>query len=179
MKLFRFKSERKVVFVIGADKHGLFVSDAVFVSNAKTQDEVFAETADKLLTAGYVKEEFLAHVKEREANYPTGIDVSPISDKLPNVAIPHTEGEFVNERIIVPVKLTNPIEFHNMISPADVLEVKFLFMILNNDPEGQANILAQIMDFLGKIPVDDLNNLFNMSDATEIYNFLDKNFKQA
>lgn len=168
-----------MVFSISSSNHGLFVSDAVFVSNAKTQDEVFAEVADKLVAANYVKDDFLAHVKEREANYPTGIDLTPISTELPNVAIPHTEGEYVNERLVVPVKLANPLKFHNMIVPDEELEVKFLFMILNNDPEGQANILAQIMDFLGQTSVDDLNKLFQMDDPSAIYQFLMENFKQA
>lgn len=80
---------------------------------------------------------FLCNLKERENNYPTGIDITPISTELANVAIPHTEGEFVNARLIVPVKLTQEVTFKNMILPDEELSVKFLFMILNNDPEGR------------------------------------------
>lgn len=156
----------------------LFAADAIFISDKTSQKEVLQEVYDKLLASGYVKGDFLKNVLEREANYPTGIDTSPISSELPNVAIPHTEGEFVNTRLIVPVALVHPIKFHNMIDPSQELEVKFLFMILNNDPEGQANILAQIMDFLSSTPVAALNKLFNLTDPRAIYDFLSENFKQ-
>ena len=94
------------------------------------------------------------------------------------MAIPHTEGEFVNTRMIVPIELTHPIKFNNMIEPDKELDVKFLFMILNNDPEGQANILAQIMDFLNSTPVDQLTKLFNLKSTDEIYEFMAEHFKQ-
>ena len=35
-----------------------------------------------------------------------------------------------------------------MINPEQPLEVKFLFMLLDNDPDGQAELLASVMDFL-------------------------------
>ena len=65
-----------------------------------------------------------------------------------------------------------------MIEPDKELDVKFLFMILNNDPEGQANILAQIMDFLNSTPVDQLTKLFNLKSTDEIYEFMAEHFKQ-
>lgn len=159
-------------------RSSLFAKDAVFISNATDRDEVFSEVYSKLLKAGYVKGNFLSHVLEREDKYPTGIDTSPISKDLPNIAIPHTEGEFVNARLIVPVELKHPIMFKNMVDPSKKLEVKFWFMILNNDPEGQANVLAQIMDFLSHTPVEKLNKLFNLNSTNEIYDFLIDNFKQ-
>lgn len=171
--------KRKVVFIISTVTNGLFASNAVFVSDADNQDEVFAEIYGHLVADGYVTGDFLEHVVQREHEYPTGIDTSPISSDLPNIAIPHTEGEFVNTCLIVPVKLNHEIKFNNMIDPSQELNVKFLFMILNNNPEGQANILAQIMDFLAQTPVDQLNELFQMEDATQIFEFLSQNFKQA
>ena len=41
-----------------------------------------------------------------------------------------------------------PVSFNNMINPAESFQVSFLFMILNNDPEAQANILSDIMGFI-------------------------------
>jgi PTS system galactitol-specific IIA component len=157
----------------------LFARDAVYVSDAVDRDAVFSDVYQHLLKAGYVKGNFLSHVLERENQYPTGIDTSPISKDLPNVAIPHTEGEFVNARLIVPVALKHPIKFKNMVDPSQELDVKFWFMILNNDPEGQANVLAQIMYFLSHTPVDKLNKLFNLTSTDEIYDFLVENFKQT
>lgn len=126
----------------------LFDSDIVYVSKANSRREVFKEVSDDLFKRGYVKESFLDNLNTREDAYPTGVDMTPVSTDYPNVAIPHTEANFVYKRKIVPVKLENPIQFHNMIDPSQKIEVEFLFMILNNDPEGQANVLAEIMDFL-------------------------------
>ncbi|APT18372.1 phosphoenolpyruvate-dependent sugar PTS family porter, EIIA 2 [Amylolactobacillus amylotrophicus DSM 20534] len=159
-------------------KKTLFAPDAVFISKETSRDAVFEDVARQLLQAGYVKDDFLCNLKERENNYPTGIDITPISTELANVAIPHTEGEFVNARLIVPVKLTQEVTFKNMILPDEELSVKFLFMILNNDPEGQANVLAQIMDFLSQTPVADLQQLFASEDTTAIYQFLATHFKE-
>lgn len=157
----------------------LFAKDAVYISDAVDRDMVFSDVYRNLLKAGYVKGNFLSHVLEREDLYPTGIDTSPISKELPNIAIPHTEGEFVNARLIVPVLLKHPIRFNNMVDPQKTLDVSFLFMILNNDPTGQANVLAQIMDFLAHTSVDKLMELFSLDSTKEIYDFLTENFKQA
>lgn len=157
----------------------LFAKDAVYISDSVDRDMVFSDVYRNLLKAGYVKGNFLSHVLEREDLYPTGIDTSPISKKLPNIAIPHTEGEFVNARLIVPVLLKHPIRFNNMVDPQKTLDVSFLFMILNNDPTGQANVLAQIMDFLAHTSVDKLMELFSLDSTKEIYDFLTENFKQA
>ena len=157
----------------------LFAKDAVYNSDSVDRDMVFSDVYRNLLKAGYVKGNFLSHVLEREDLYPTGIDTSPISKKLPNIAIPHTEGEFVNARLIVPVLLKHPIRFNNMVDPQKTLDVSFLFMILNNDPTGQANVLAQIMDFLAHTSVDKLMELFSLDSTKEIYDFLTENFKQA
>ncbi|EFO71615.1 PTS sugar transporter subunit IIA [Lactobacillus iners] len=157
----------------------LFAKDAVYISDSVDRDMVFSDVYRNLLKAGYVKGNFLSHVLEREDLYPTGIDTSPISKELPNIAIPHTEGEFVNARLIVPVLLKHPIRFNNMVDPQKTLDVSFLFMILNNDPTGQANVLAQIMDFLAHTSVDKLMELFSLDSTKEIYDFLTENFKQA
>ena len=88
-----------------------------------------------------------------------GLDTSTLGKNIPNIAIPHTEGEFVNTKLIVPVSLTTPVVFHNMINPEQPLEVKFLFMLLDNDPDGQAELLASVMDFLADTPANELREV--------------------
>ena len=95
-----------------------FVPDAVFVVDQFDQDQVLKVIYDKLLELGYVKGDFLSHIIEREHNFPTGLDTDTLGKDIPNIAIPHTEGEFVNTRLIVPVALKNPVIFHNMIKHA-------------------------------------------------------------
>lgn len=154
----------------------LFTKEDVFVSQQSNQQKVFEEISETLLKRGLVKQNFLKNLLLREKNYPTGIDLSVVDNELPNVAIPHTEGEFVNVRQIIPVKLEHPINFFNMIKPDQALKVNFLFMILNNDPEGQANVLAEIMNFLTTTSKDKLKGFFRMQNSEEIFQFLNENF---
>ena len=154
----------------------LFEKETIFLSNKSNQEEVFKELAEQLFEKSLVTEDFLSNLLEREQNYPTGIDLSVINSELPNIAIPHTEGEFVKVRRIIPVKLKQPMKFHNMIQPDKELTVSFLFMILNDSPDEQANLLAEIMDFLNSTDSEKLNSFFDLTDTTAIYEFLENNF---
>ena len=144
----------------------LFAPNAVFVSDQPKQDLVLKEVYDNLLEQVYVK-----------GNFPTGLDTSTLGKNIPNIAIPHTEGEFVNTKLIVPISLTTPVVFHNMINPEQPLEVKFLFMLLDNDPDGQAELLASVMDFLADTPANELREVFNFTDPHAIYAFLKQKFE--
>ena len=155
----------------------LFAPNAIFVSDQPNQDLVLKEIYGNLLEQGYVKGNFLSHIVDREHNFPTGLDTSTLGKNIPNIAIPHTEGEFVNTRLIVPVSLVHPVVFHNMINPTQPLEVKFLFMLLDNDPDGQAELLASVMDFLADTPANELREVFNFTDPHAIYAFLKQKFE--
>lgn len=76
----------------------LFDENAIFISKSTQKEDVIKEISDKLLKMGFVKEKFLENVLAREKDYPTGIDLSVVDPELPNIAIPHTEAEFVNVR---------------------------------------------------------------------------------
>ncbi|KMO50777.1 PTS sugar transporter subunit IIA, partial [Lacticaseibacillus rhamnosus] len=95
----------------------LFDSSLVFIEDGTDQDTIFKQVSDKLVALGAVKPDFYQHLSEREKAYPTGIDMSVVNPDYPNVAIPHTEGEFVNVRKVVPIRLKQPVEFANMIDP--------------------------------------------------------------
>ncbi len=151
--------------------------DTVFVSRQSTLEDVFQEVSQKLLDKKFVTDDFFDSVLKREMEYPTGLDLKPINEELPNIAIPHTESKYVKTTRIVPVKLMKPIKFSNMINPEESLNVSFLFMILNADETAQAGLLADIMDFINSKDLDELLHLFNSNDAKEIYNDLNKNIK--
>lgn len=156
----------------------VFANDAVFVSSASDQDQLLKNIYDRLLDRGYVKGNFLAHIIEREHNYPTGLDTSTLGPDLPDIAIPHTEGEFVNKRLIVPVALTKPVVFGNMIKPDQKLAVKFLFMLLETNPDGQAKLLSLVMNFLATTPVKSLRHFLNFTDPQAIYEYLQQAFTE-
>lgn len=152
----------------------LFDKDCVFVSEAKTKEELFHDIYQKLLQKSFVKDNFYEMILEREKNYPTGMDMSVVDTKLSNIAIPHTEPSTVNVTKIIPIKLKNSIKFNNMIEPDKELEVNFAFMILNESGGEQTNILAQIMDFVTK--TEDIGKMFESNDVNYIYNFINEKF---
>lgn len=154
----------------------LFFKETTYVSGKATQEEVFEEVYLDLLNKQLVTEDFLESLLERERHYPTGLDLSPVSEVLPDIAIPHTECEYVRTTRIIPIKLKNEITFHNMISPSDQISVRFLFMILNENGEAQAGMLADIMDFINSVDKEELCGFFKLEDTEAIYQFLEEHF---
>lgn len=155
----------------------LFYEDTIYISDKTSQEEVFEEVYTDLLKKDLVTKDFLINILEREKNYPTGLDLSPVSETISNIAIPHTESEFVKTTRIIPIKLKNDIVFKNMISPADEIFVSFLFMILNENGEAQTGMLANIMDFINSLDKKALDSFFDLKNEKDIYQFLDRNFK--
>lgn len=172
-------NEQEVCIVTATNSeemNSLFLPDAIFLSEETTKKAVFEDIAKQLVEKGLVKETFLENLIKREESFPTGMDLSVVDKSLPNIGIPHTEGEFVNTRCVIPVKLMTPVSFNNMINPSDSLEVSFLFMILNNDPGAQTNILSDIMGFISTVDPEQLNEFFNYTDKDKIYQFLQEKF---
>lgn len=159
--------------------HQLFDKSLIFVSDKNSKEEVFKQIHQQLLLKGDVNESFYTSLIERENSYPTGLDLSPVDKRLNNIAIPHTEPEFVNTQKIVPIKLNKNIKFNNMIDPNSTLDVSFIFLLLNNKPDSQSNLLALIMDFINRTPINELCTFFNMTDQEEIYQFLNTNFLEV
>lgn len=150
----------------------LFRKDLIFIEDAKDSRDIFTKVGKKLFEKGLVNEEFINAIIKRESEYPTGLDLSIVDSEsiIPNVAIPHTESKYCKAKNIVIVKLKNEVIFNNMISPADKLEVKFLFMILNNEKEVQSNLLGSLMNFFTK--KENLITLSKLEDTEEIYNYI-------
>lgn len=154
----------------------LFDKETVFILKGESQEEIFRTVANDLLEKDLVTDDFLENLLERENNFPTGIDLSVIDPKLPNIAIPHTEIEFVKTKRIIPIRLIQPIAFQNMIQPDQSLEVSFLFMILNDSATEQSNMLADIMDYLNQTDPKELGDFFESTKEEEVYEFLVDNF---
>jgi PTS system galactitol-specific IIA component len=148
----------------------LFRKDLVFIEEAKDSDDIFNKVGKELFEKGLVNEDFVEAVKAREKDYPTGLDLSVVGEKIPNVAIPHTESEYCKAKNVVVVKLKDEIEFNNMISPDNKLKVKFLFMILNNEKEAQSNILSHLMEFFTQN--DNIKNLCEINNTEEMYKYI-------
>lgn len=95
----------------------------------------------KLHDKGYVGESYLKGILEREKLYPTGISLGSTY----NVAIPHTEADYVLKPAICLAILDNPIKFKRMDNPDEEIEVDAVFMIALNDKEKQAILLEKLI----------------------------------
>lgn len=155
----------------------LFSEDTVYHTSKTTLEEIFDEVAADLLEKGLVNDGFLENLKSRERDYPTAMDMTPLGKDIPNISVPHTEPEFVEGTRLVPIKLEHPVIAHNMIQPTQEVEVGYLFLILNKDPNRQVNILAQIMDFFNRNSEEDLKAFLAMDDPKQIVDFLQGQFR--
>ncbi|MEY8370239.1 PTS sugar transporter subunit IIA [Aerococcaceae bacterium 50-4] len=153
-------------------KESLVTVEDTYISDASTSEEVLKDIGRKLLKKGLVKDKFIENILEREKNYPTGLDLTVIDPSYGNIAVPHTEGAYVNVTKVIPVGLTNSVVFNNMIRPKEDLEVSNLFIILNNSPEEQSEILAKIMDFINTLNVDEAKALFQASTPSSLYDVI-------
>lgn len=154
----------------------LFSPDTTYVSEVRSQDKVFEEVSADLLARGLVTNEFLENLRAREKGYPTGLDMSPLDARFPNIALPHTEGVYAKVTRIVPVKLRHPIEWYSMTDPTATLDVSYLFMILNGGDGKQVELLSSIMDFVNGLGVKGFLTFAALDDPQQIFAYLDGSF---
>lgn len=147
----------------------LFRQDLIFISDLQTQEEVFTYIGDILRQKGLVKKGFTESILDREKNYPTGLDLSPVADDMPNVAIPHTEAEYCNDKAVVFTKLNRELTFRNMIDPEKELKVQYLFFIINNEKTNQTNILSELIEFMTNR--EHMKRLETLKGKREIHQF--------
>lgn len=140
--------------------------------NVKDSDELFEVMGSKLIDEGFAKENYISALKEREAEYPTGL---VMDEKGFAVALPHTAIDYVNSAATSIAILKNPIEFHVMGgTPDETCMVSLVFMLCVDDPnahlDGLQSIVKILQDksFLDKLDgaktSDDVINLFKIKE---------------
>ena len=117
----------------------------LFHQDLKTQDEVFEDLNKKLLAKGVVNDEFLDAVKKREIKFPTGLQL----ESGFGVAIPHTDPQFVNENQIGFMSLDNPIQFRQMGSDTEKVQVEMVFILCLKEAHKQLDMLQNLMTLFG------------------------------
>ena len=119
-----------------------FLKDELIKINLKcdNQDQLFEALYSEALNHGYVKEPFLKKIKEREAEFPTGLSMNAYS-----VAIPHTDPEYVLEQFIAVVTLEKPVPFRRMDDKSKLINVNVVLMLGFKEPHNQLKVLQEIM----------------------------------
>lgn len=129
----------------------------------KNYDDVLAHIHEKLSAEGIVKESYLTALREREADYPTGILLDGYA-----VAIPHCDSRHANTPSIYIIRLPEAVEV-NQADGDDKLWVKLVVNLVVTDPANQLQLLKalfnhlQMPDFyhqLLELPADEAKALF-------------------
>lgn len=141
-----------------------------YISSKTSAFDVFDEVSEELVKDKLVTTDFAYQVKRREKEFPTGLDLSPVFPDLKGIAVPHTESEYVKTKKVIPIKLQTPFKVKNMIKPDENVEINFMFMILNNDPSGQANILSKIMGGITGKDEETLEKINTIKNKEDVYN---------
>ena len=116
----------------------------LFHINASTAEEVIRIGADELHRRGIVKDTFYEHVIEREKEYPTGLNTETY-----NIAIPHTDSEYVNRSQILFMSLENPVNFKAMDDDSVEVPVSLVFMIAMANKHEQVDTLSNLIGLCG------------------------------
>jgi len=134
---------------------------ALIELKADSKEEVLTLLGNQLQGKGFVKEGFVESVLKREASYPTGLPTQPYG-----VAIPHTDGNMVNESKIAFASLKNPVKFMAMGQGDVAVEVKLVFMLALKNPEDQLETLQKLVGLFQN--PETVSQLAGVKDAEEL-----------
>lgn len=126
--------------------------------------DVITQLGRLLQDAGCVRDTFVPAAIERENVFATGLPLGRV-----NVALPHTDAVHVLHPAIAVGCLQEPVEFHVMGSPDDVVQVRIVFlMAIQND---QVLMLQALCDTLQHPTfIDDLLQAASAQQALSILN---------
>ncbi|CAH0303134.1 PTS system galactitol-specific EIIA component [Peribacillus simplex] len=148
-----------------------FNADLVFFLESTSKEEVFERMTSELNKLGYVKDTFFKAISKREKVYPTGL----LSNQM-GVAIPHTDSTHVNKPVIGVAILKNPINFIQMGTSDEDLDVSIIFMLAVKNPANQVEVLQVIIELIQNQFV--LNQIKESSTKENVIKII-KNFSQV
>lgn len=106
-------------------------------------EDVEARLSAVLLGGGWVKASYPAALAEREAAYPTALDVQGL-----NVAIPHCDPKHVNEGAVCVGVLKHPVAWRLMDNPAATCDVSLVVMLALNAAHEHLEMLQKVADLI-------------------------------
>ncbi|MBB5182771.1 PTS sugar transporter subunit IIA [Catenisphaera adipataccumulans] len=133
----------------------------VFQSDASTSDEVFETLGKILIDKGYCKDSYVQALKDREKEYPTGINVGGFG-----IAIPHTDPEHVIRETESILTLKKPVRFTQMGSTDIPVDVKLVMMLTIKDPKAHIKKLQRIITLVQDQQL--LKNIYDSDSADRV-----------
>lgn len=128
---------------------------------ATCPNEVFDILGERFIELGYSNENYVKALKEREAQFPTGLEIMGVG-----VAIPHTDAGYVEKETVGIATLKQPARFIQMGSDDTEIMVNVVFMLGIKDPKSHIKKLQQILCIIQDDKV--LSNIEMAKDSNEI-----------
>jgi len=144
--------------------------DLIFLNiDAEDRVDLYQQVANKLLVLGYVKDSYELALNNREDEFPTGI----VSDYI-SIALPHANPENINKPFVCVVTTKKPVQLLQMGYNTEEQAKTFFFLGITH-PDDQLMLLQQFMALIQDQEFVETFN--NISDSSEMFNYLAKKFK--
>lgn len=126
-------------------KVNLDLDKELFVPHLKADDclDAIEQLSTRLNENGYADEEYIAAIKKREGEYPTGLPSTS-----PAVAIPHADFNLVNKTTVAVATLDQPVDFHDMEDIKKTIPVQIVIMLAIGEPHGQVEMLQRVVSII-------------------------------
>lgn len=111
-------------------------------SGVTDADSALRLLAEAAVEQGYAEPSFVAAVLAREAEFPTGLPL-PVP-----TAIPHTDAVHVRRRALAALVPREPLVFAEMGGSERTVDVRFVLMLLVDDPGHQVALLGRVLKVL-------------------------------
>ncbi|MBF0778232.1 PTS sugar transporter subunit IIA [Streptococcus cuniculi] len=108
--------------------------------NVSNHVDLFQLIGKELKEKGYVTDQYVEALLEREQQFPTGLKT-----KFVNIAIPHTDPQVIEKPFIFIVKNSTPLDMLQMGDNSEMTCCYFMFLGIK-DPTGQVGLLAKLME---------------------------------
>lgn len=134
-----------------------------------SEEQLFSYVAKKLKERRYVNDSYLEGITKREEEFPTGL----ITKNL-NIALPHSDPEYIIEPFIYVVRSNNDVTVKQM-GDNQEMKVKDFFFLGIKEPSGQVGVLQSLMNLF--MNNDFTKEYINAQSQEEIFNTIKKYFK--
>lgn len=116
----------------------------VFLNKSYTSsDALFDDIGGQISARGFGTGQFVEKLKEREGNFPTGLNLGNYG-----VAIPHTDPEYITEQFISVATLNEPVSFKSMDNIEVEVPVRLVFILGLTKADNQLLVLQTLMQVI-------------------------------
>lgn len=134
------------------DKFKIFSN---WLADFATKDDALNHIGQFLTQQGMVKDTFSQAIIDREAEFPTGIDLG-----FGGVAIPHCDATHAITPCMYLIKTANPVSFIQ--ATGDEISTNLIIALVVTDPQDQIKLLTNL--FKGMQDQEFYNGLINSTD---------------